>query len=466
MDKLNSHPFLQLVESAQQALIKADDVNTRDFIAMRPCQVLKSCKGKPLMAVFFGPDASTTSEQGLLMSMKAGEARLTCDMVGMLSKNGASFGFHVTFLQPGKACVDFLQKKTNSDRAGEQLNEINIISQFDTMTFDYDMRTGRKMRLTTVVDASTGGAKTLVNHQLEGVGLKRENLRLEMRFTPERHSRFAAEFSEACYWCQDRLISVDIPETRRHTARSLSRSRSRRRSRSLSSRRIRSRSDRRRRSRRLSPARRDIFSRISRSASPGKRSVPDWSRRRKAKKSRSDRSCSRSVSRSRKVARRNRSVSRDTAMGRPGDHVPSDSSEGYNFIVKNLKVGKLVEGELAQRLSCRDVVLDLDYRSAQTWTIDLGVADFQLAPEPSASVLAESYKANADAKVERVKKDLRQFKADECVICLSEPVAVTLVPCGHRCVCKDCCGFGVDASGPRIGHCALCRKRVDAYLLH
>jgi len=46
-----------------------------------------------------------------------------------------------------------------------------------------------------------------------------------------------------------------------------------------------------------------------------------------------------------------------------------------------------------------------------------------------------------------------------CVVCLDAPRTHVLVPCGHRCVCEDCCNrVIVLPDGGR--ECPMCREPV------
>ncbi|EKX42236.1 hypothetical protein GUITHDRAFT_141433 [Guillardia theta CCMP2712] len=45
---------------------------------------------------------------------------------------------------------------------------------------------------------------------------------------------------------------------------------------------------------------------------------------------------------------------------------------------------------------------------------------------------------------------------NSCVICLSEPKAITLLPCRHFCVCKNCM--------ERLQRCPVCRSQFTSYL--
>jgi len=42
---------------------------------------------------------------------------------------------------------------------------------------------------------------------------------------------------------------------------------------------------------------------------------------------------------------------------------------------------------------------------------------------------------------------------NECVVCLAAPADHVLVPCGHNCVCEDCCGV--------ITSCPMCRASIE-----
>mmetsp|Transcript_13645 Transcript_13645/g.22534 ORF Transcript_13645/g.22534 Transcript_13645/m.22534 type:complete len:519 (-) Transcript_13645:248-1804(-) len=514
MEKLQAHPFLTTVGDEQQILVKSCSVCTYTFAATRPCQVLKSSDNVPLLLVFFGPEVDTEEEQGMLMTLKAQESRLSCDMIGMLSKNGGSFSFWVTLPRPGRVVVDFLEKKNNFDIVGEALNEVNVIEKFETLAFDYDKRSGRKMCLSTVVDQSTGTTKTLIAHQQEGIGLKRENLRIQLRVTPEQGTAFASEFNEGSFWCQDRIIRIEEERamTFHRSLRSLSRRRvssSRNSSRSLSRPRDETRRRRGSRSSRRSLSRRRDNNRNCRQM-PTNRARPNrrrsvrrarsrvarvnCSRRRSASSSyisrtrsmsvslsrsrgarmncsrnRSARAC-RSRTRERSVCRaRSRSVSRPSKKGGgSGPRVSGVADATYDFVVRNLKVGKLTEGDLAVKVNARYVYMNPDYRRARSWVIDLGVADFTLT---SVAVpiheLLRCHRAKIEVEAAQVSANLKQFVANECVVCLDAPVQLTFVPCGHRCVCRSCCGLKVGERGvnTRVTTCVICRSHVDAYLL-
>ena len=45
---------------------------------------------------------------------------------------------------------------------------------------------------------------------------------------------------------------------------------------------------------------------------------------------------------------------------------------------------------------------------------------------------------------------------DECVICLSEPKGIFLLPCRHLCVCKGCL--------VHIDKCPVCRASFEEYI--
>ena len=45
------------------------------------------------------------------------------------------------------------------------------------------------------------------------------------------------------------------------------------------------------------------------------------------------------------------------------------------------------------------------------------------------------------------------FEINECVICMDQPSNVTLVPCGHRCICSGCFAHYKKK-------CAICRREI------
>ena len=49
---------------------------------------------------------------------------------------------------------------------------------------------------------------------------------------------------------------------------------------------------------------------------------------------------------------------------------------------------------------------------------------------------------------------IKIFEVNECVVCLSDPSTEILIPCGHRCVCKTCCGQLPKKT------CPLCRRDI------
>jgi hypothetical protein len=186
------------------------------FRATRPVQTLTGADGLPLLSVFFGPPADAPAdEQGLLMTVKRTEQRVTGDLLGMLTKDGGEFVFWVTFYRPGKVQLDFCMKTHDSDTVGVLLNEYNVVSQFETLEFDYDRRSGKKMALRTVA-AAAGSAhphKTLVQHEVEHeqeIGHCRENLRLELRVTPLSREFERELNAPGVVWSQSRIIGVDM----------------------------------------------------------------------------------------------------------------------------------------------------------------------------------------------------------------------------------------------------------------
>ena len=56
-------------------------------------------------------------------------------------------------------------------------------------------------------------------------------------------------------------------------------------------------------------------------------------------------------------------------------------------------------------------------------------------------------------------------EAGECVVCLSEPRDVALLPCRHLCLCPGCARQLLRGAGQgRGGKCPICRRRVRTYL--
>jgi len=86
-------------------------------------------------------------------------------------------------------------------------------------------------------------------------------------------------------------------------------------------------------------------------------------------------------------------------------------------------------------------------RSLISLTLDQAAASSQ---QPAFSPL---YSQSA----ERAAKDGSGSGRDsECVVCLAAPADHVLVPCGHNCVCEDCCGI--------ISSCPICRAAVERTL--
>lgn len=65
------------------------------------------------------------------------------------------------------------------------------------------------------------------------------------------------------------------------------------------------------------------------------------------------------------------------------------------------------------------------------------------------------YKTTNFSKVVPISTGIQQ---DDCVICLTEPQQVLLLPCRHMCVCRSCL--------PKIGNgkCPVCRAHFDEYM--
>ena len=55
------------------------------------------------------------------------------------------------------------------------------------------------------------------------------------------------------------------------------------------------------------------------------------------------------------------------------------------------------------------------------------------------------------AKLEKVRLELLERKL--CTICYESPIEVTLVPCGHQCICERC--------SKKMGQCPMCRVRIE-----
>lgn len=51
----------------------------------------------------------------------------------------------------------------------------------------------------------------------------------------------------------------------------------------------------------------------------------------------------------------------------------------------------------------------------------------------------------------------------ECTICLSEPSAAIIMPCGHMCVCMDC-GKSLQKMGSGKNLCPVCRGAISTLI--
>ena len=65
-----------------------------------------------------------------------------------------------------------------------------------------------------------------------------------------------------------------------------------------------------------------------------------------------------------------------------------------------------------------------------------------------------------DTRHGRQAGESRTLDGEDCVVCLSEPKTMVLVPCGHACVCEDCAST-LEASG---AECPLCRQSPSMFV--
>jgi hypothetical protein len=54
--------------------------------------------------------------------------------------------------------------------------------------------------------------------------------------------------------------------------------------------------------------------------------------------------------------------------------------------------------------------------------------------------------------------NLKIFEVNECVACLGDSPTEVLIPCAHKCLCKDCC----DEIKKHTGMCPLCRRDITS----
>ena len=98
----------------------------------------------------------------------------------------------------------------------------------------------------------------------------------------------------------------------------------------------------------------------------------------------------------------------------------------------------------------------------------LGVLCFAIVAAMSYSrILQWSQKATIKAEIEKTNSELTRMptvKAEEmgiyCLICMTNPSNVVLIPCNHLCICHEC--FAQYKQSQQNGvHCPICRIDVD-----
>lgn len=74
-------------------------------------------------------------------------------------------------------------------------------------------------------------------------------------------------------------------------------------------------------------------------------------------------------------------------------------------------------------------------------------------------------KENEDAKATLHLRQMPSVKAEEmgtqCLLCLSNPSNVVLVPCNHLCMCQECNNRTKQQDGLHNVKCPICRKPVE-----
>ena len=60
--------------------------------------------------------------------------------------------------------------------------------------------------------------------------------------------------------------------------------------------------------------------------------------------------------------------------------------------------------------------------------------------------------------VEVLDVDPAQQQAEECVVCLVNKKEIVFYPCGHQCLCQECCERFKKESQHMI--CPICRNRI------
>jgi len=128
-------------------------------------------------------------------------------------------------------------------------------------------------------------------------------------------------------------------------------------------------------------------------------------------------------------------------------------------VVNNLKLGKLNYGKKAPKINsvlCNEAFLS---RRAQIWIIDLGIADFFVAPPRTAEELKKIGKEKHKKEEEKNKKS---YDASECVICLDHIPNTLILPCSHKCVCEECLFH--ENKIIRLNTCPCCRSLIDAVM--
>lgn len=92
---------------------------------------------------------------------------------------------------------------------------------------------------------------------------------------------------------------------------------------------------------------------------------------------------------------------------------------------------------------------------------------YEVGPDDLVLVSRPGVKAFYQLKVANIKivpnvdmSSLKIFEITECVVCMDENSTEIIVPCGHLCLCKNCCAQLLKTRS----NCPICRRQIQTVI--
>ena len=92
---------------------------------------------------------------------------------------------------------------------------------------------------------------------------------------------------------------------------------------------------------------------------------------------------------------------------------------------------------------------------------------YEVGPDDLVLVSRPGVKAFYQLKVANIKvvpnvdmSSLKIFEITECVVCMDENSTEIIVPCGHLCLCKNCCAQLLKTRS----NCPICRREIQTII--